>query len=294
MGGSKIVANLARFAKEIAGLVSDGKDKAVGNDLNSLQPPVAKFNQNIPVVDRGKGKLFSDLFKNDNQSSDVKFNSTSESGKIIEIADNTLAFRDLIGNALVGRCKDLGILRKSLSYLGGLSMLLKFESEDSCSKFLLDNQIWCSWFSSLDLWNGQSLPFERLAWIRINGVPMHLADNDVLNNIAEHYGKIVHGSELEAEDGNLSVSWIGLLVGDGERIRDFITLKWSNKLFRVWIEEEFSDWVPESVGVVSGRGVDLAPPTSSSDGSSNVNGVSGDGGELAQGTQSGLRLDSEK
>ncbi|MFS7934270.1 hypothetical protein Hanom_Chr05g00389561 [Helianthus anomalus] len=80
---------------------------------------------------------------------------------------------------------------------------------------------------------------------------MHLADNDILNNIAEHFGKIVHGSQLEADDGNLSVSWIGLLVGEGERIHNQVTLKWKDKLFRVWIEEECSDWVPESVGKVN-------------------------------------------
>ncbi|KAF5805472.1 hypothetical protein HanRHA438_Chr05g0219251 [Helianthus annuus] len=180
-----------------------------------------------------------------------------------------------------------------LSYLGGLSMLLKFGNEDSCSKFLLDNKVWCSWFSSLDPWNGQSLLFERLAWIRIIGVPMHLADNDVLNNIAEHFGKIVHGSNLEAEDGNLSVSWIGLLVGEGERIRDFITLKWSNKMFRVWIEEEFSAWVPEFVGLVSGPSVDLDSLFSNEEGENNLNDVSGDGGVPDKGSPSGVRLETE-
>ncbi|MFS7918003.1 hypothetical protein Hanom_Chr03g00195871 [Helianthus anomalus] len=32
--------------------------------------------------------------------------------KIIEIADETFAFKDLIGRAPVGRCRDLAFLRK--------------------------------------------------------------------------------------------------------------------------------------------------------------------------------------
>ncbi|MFS7994853.1 hypothetical protein Hanom_Chr12g01110991 [Helianthus anomalus] len=76
---------------------------------------------------------------------------------------------------------------------------------------------------------------------------MHLADNDVLNNIAEHFGRIVHGSQFEAEDENVSVGWIGLLVGEGDRIHDHVTLKWRDKQFRVWIEKELCDWAPGSV-----------------------------------------------
>ncbi|MFS7922117.1 hypothetical protein Hanom_Chr03g00244971 [Helianthus anomalus] len=66
---------------------------------------------------------------------------------------------------------------------------------------------------------------------------------------------------MEAEYGNLSVSWIGLLVGEGNRIHDHVTFKWKNKQFRVWIEEEINDWVPDSIGKV----VVLDNVTSSSD-----------------------------
>ncbi|KAJ0679573.1 hypothetical protein HanOQP8_Chr12g0461131 [Helianthus annuus] len=129
-------------------------------------------------------------------------------------------------------------------------MILRFDDEELCSNFLLDHHTWKDWFSTLDPWVCQSLPFERLAWVRILGVPIHLADNDVLNNIAEHYGRIVHGSQFNAEDGNLSLGWIGLLVGEGDRIHDQATLKWRDKQFRVWIEEELCDWAPDSIGRV--------------------------------------------
>ncbi|MFS7998799.1 hypothetical protein Hanom_Chr12g01158201 [Helianthus anomalus] len=165
-----------------------------------------------------------------------------EDGVIIDIADETLAFTELIGSALVGRCKDLRILRNlnvilaengcngiTLSYLGGLSMFLKFEDDVSCTDFMLEYQGWKDWFSSFEPWECQSLPLERFAWVKIHGVHLQLADNDVLNNIDEHSGKIVHGSNLEVEDEKLSVGWIALLVGEGGRIHDQVTLRWKNK-----------------------------------------------------------------
>ncbi|KAJ0548640.1 hypothetical protein HanOQP8_Chr08g0301321 [Helianthus annuus] len=257
-GGSKLQVNLARYAKENQGINDGNNGGAVGNGKKIHNPPQnnkGKSHQNHSQVHNtginsfsnlGKGKLFSDLFKNEAGMPDSNSCLVTEVGPVIEIADEKVAFKDLIGRALVGRCKDLSILRNlnsiladtgiagvSLSYLGGLSLLLKFEDDDSYVKFMLDHQTWKDWFFSLDPWNCQSLPFERLAWVKIQGVPMHLADNDVLNNIAKHFGKIVRGSQLEAGDCNLSVSWIGLLVGDGNRIHGHVTLRWKNKQFHV-------------------------------------------------------------
>ncbi|KAJ0809398.1 putative RNA recognition motif domain, nucleotide-binding alpha-beta plait domain superfamily [Helianthus annuus] len=263
MGDCKLVANLARFAKEnmgqavrkVGGSVAGKKNPSFHTQINKTRIQTS--------VNNGKGKLFSELFKEGQGIEENRIPSVEEPGLTIELADETMAFKELIGKALVGRCKDLKLLRNlnsilaehgvtgvSLSYLGGLAMLLNFDKEECCVNFLLDNLVWKEWFSNLDPWEGQSLPFERLAWVKIQGVPIHLADNDVLNNIAEHYGKVVHGSQMEAKDENLSVSWIGLLVGEGGRIQECLSLKCKNKLFRVWLEEEITDWTPDSVGPV--------------------------------------------
>ncbi|MFS7928892.1 hypothetical protein Hanom_Chr04g00326141 [Helianthus anomalus] len=60
--------------------------------------------------------------------------------------------------------------------------------------------------------------------MRVLGVPIHLSDNKVFDSIAGLYGKIVHGSSVSAEDGNLSFSWIGILVGEGDRIHDHVSM----------------------------------------------------------------------
>ncbi|KAJ0739757.1 hypothetical protein HanOQP8_Chr06g0209261 [Helianthus annuus] len=263
MGDSKLIVNLARYAKENEGVVG-GANKVKTNFVKDkqvhLQDHVIRKQS---FINKGKGKLFCDLFKEGVGSSELQGQSAKETEIIIDIADNTSAFKEFIGCTVVGRCKDLKILRNldvllsevrvggvSLKYLGGLSMVLKFDDEEVCSKFLLDFHLWKDWFSNLDPWDGQPLPFERLAWVKVHGVPLQLADNDVLNNITEHFGKIVHGSQLEAEDVNLSVSCIGLLVRDGGRVNGQVSLRWQKKLFRVWVVEEYSEWFPDSVGRV--------------------------------------------
>ncbi|KAM0069344.1 hypothetical protein Hdeb2414_s0001g00000721 [Helianthus debilis subsp. tardiflorus] len=277
MGGFKLHANLARFAKENQGSIvghnfnggAAGKGKKVQVPFqNNIGNPEQNSSQNhncgvnTPSAMRN-GRLFSDMFKDDSRRPFNASGQVTEEGLVIEIADETVVFNELIGKALVGRCKNLSVLRNlnsllleagllglSLSYMGGPSMLLNFAEKEPCAKFLLDHVIWKDWFTSLDHWNCQSLSFQRLAWVKVQGVPMHLAENDVLNNIAEHFGKIIHGLQLEVGDNNLSVSWIGLLVGDGNRIQGHVTLKWKNMQFRVWVEEGSSDWVPDSVGTV--------------------------------------------
>ncbi|KAI3801833.1 hypothetical protein L1987_29950 [Smallanthus sonchifolius] len=86
------------------------------------------------------------------------------------------------------------------------------------------------WFSSLERWSGQVLPFERIAWMKIRGVPLHLAENAVFNTIAAGYGKVVQPSQLQ------------------------VILKWRDRAFRVWISEEEGIWLPECLDPVSMSG----------------------------------------
>ncbi|KAM0010437.1 putative nucleotide-binding alpha-beta plait domain superfamily, RNA-binding domain superfamily [Helianthus debilis subsp. tardiflorus] len=239
MGGYKIIANLARFAMENVDLQEDvnkGRRKTAAAPTMQLRNNVIHSHA---YVNKGKGKLFSELSSSDKPSSSDIPVADQGSLKSILVDNDSVAFKEFTGKALVGRCKDLKTLRclnslmghlrnhgVSLSYLGGLNMFLKFVNEEDCVNFLLDHDCWELWFSSLDPWVGQSLSFERLAWIKIIGVPLHLASNNTFNHIAGLFGKIIHGSQVEAEDGNLSVSLVGVLVGEGGRIYEQVNLCW--------------------------------------------------------------------
>ncbi|KAJ0789633.1 hypothetical protein HanPI659440_Chr05g0205811 [Helianthus annuus] len=140
-----------------------------------------------------------------------------------------------------------GTIEVSLSYLGGLSMLVKFSSEEECKRMVGEYDRWRLWFSSLDYWMGQSLPFERIAWLKLIGVPIHLATDEVYDAIVGRFGKVIHASQRSADDRDLSFNCIGVLVGDGTRIAESSTLKWKDKVFKVWVEEELAEWIPECI-----------------------------------------------
>ncbi|MFS7955163.1 hypothetical protein Hanom_Chr07g00639411 [Helianthus anomalus] len=86
-----------------------------------------------------------------------------------------------------------------------------------------------TWFSSLDIWAGKSVQYERVAWLKFHGVPLHLAENKVFDDMAGLFGKVIHKYQLSLMDKDLSVNYVGFLVDQGERISDMVTLRWKNK-----------------------------------------------------------------
>ncbi|MFS7950856.1 hypothetical protein Hanom_Chr07g00588121 [Helianthus anomalus] len=201
--------------------------------------------------------------------------------KEVAVHPETSAFFDLHGRSSIGRTKDLdslinlrvflmeaGISGFKLHYLGGFHLLLAFKDEIVAADFLLVTNLWRDWFSSLDLlvhsslfrltrlgldtilhdlWSGQSLAFERIAWIKFQGVPLHLAKKKVFDDVACLFGKVVKCSQFSSRDWDLSSNIVGILVDVGARVSGQVILKWKSKRFRVWVMEELDDWVPDSL-----------------------------------------------
>ncbi|PWA48465.1 RNA-directed DNA polymerase, eukaryota [Artemisia annua] len=226
--GNRLKVNVAKFAMENIGRRE--VEEKVGR-MNNTKVPVG-IKQDEFVVEREKtvrhspsvGMSFKDILEG-KPSVSPGFQSVP-SNKSIKVPDNVVAFYEIGGKALVGRVRDLKTLTCmnkilveygfggfDIVYVGGLSLLLNFHSNDEAMEFLLKKDVWCLWFSVLDLWESQPLSFERVAWIKIHGV----------------------------------------LVGDGEKINDSVILRWKNKTFKTWITEETRVWDPECVGTVAKR-----------------------------------------
>ncbi|KAJ0806002.1 hypothetical protein HanPI659440_Chr02g0084701 [Helianthus annuus] len=192
--------------------------------------------------------------------------------KSIVVPDRTAAFRNLWGVAMVAKSVNLETLvdlnrllsiakvkYSSIQYLGGLSTLITFADENVANNFLKAGDVWGPWFSKLDAWEGQSLPFERVAWIRLLGVPLHLLESDVVKLIGERFGKVLYVPKSSAEEKDLSMVRVGVLLGEVDRIKEFVVVRWKDRSFRVLAEEELDVWVPDCLGV----GVDACPSVAS-------------------------------
>ncbi|MFS7929088.1 hypothetical protein Hanom_Chr04g00328431 [Helianthus anomalus] len=124
-----------------------------------------------------------------------------EQVKVVEVSDFVRAFDEFHNLAIVGRLKDLWSLRKigvsvieegfrdvNIKYTCGLDVLLVFKSSFEVDAFCA-NALEFSWFQNLEIWIGQLVAFERIAWLKIHGVPLHLADNEVFDSIGRRFGR---------------------------------------------------------------------------------------------------------
>ncbi|KAF5789212.1 putative RNA recognition motif domain, nucleotide-binding alpha-beta plait domain superfamily [Helianthus annuus] len=255
MGSNKLIVNIARFATENKEVNQQPDDRpyqshgtgVLGNGgCHANGKSSAQFNL--------LGYSYRDSVLGNTGSSKVE-------DRVVEVSSFVKPFEDWFGRSLIVRTADLTTLIKldklisnpfgpkvSLRYVGGLFMLLVFSNPEEMCAFKDSNPNVKLWFSWMEVWKGQSLPFERIAWLKITGVPFHLAENEVFDSIGRIFGKVVHASKLSEEDKDLSFDLIGVLVGDGSRIEQSVSLVWESKRFKVWISEEMDDWIPDSIG----------------------------------------------
>ncbi|KAF5793149.1 hypothetical protein HanRHA438_Chr09g0426451 [Helianthus annuus] len=181
--------------------------------------------------------------------------------KMVVVHDSSQAFAGSSGLALVGRTVDLetlvdfdrllrivGTEVSNIQYLGGLSLLISFKDKEAARDFLDAKVIWGPWFSKLELWNGQSLSYERVVWLKVAGVPLHILESGTLEQIGTLFGKVLHTPKLLEGDQDLSVCRVGILVGESSRISELVALKWKDRCYRVWVEEDKDDWIPDCLG----------------------------------------------
>ncbi|KAM0040229.1 hypothetical protein Hdeb2414_s0012g00391371 [Helianthus debilis subsp. tardiflorus] len=254
MGTCKLKINVARFAVENsrAGInnVESSRDFGSGG--------LEDKNRNFNVRDSRSYREVLGKSKDSGETSAASGGNMGGSEKSVVVPDRTAAFNDLVGSALVGRTVDIetlvdfdrllriaGTKVSRIQYLVGLSLLISFYDKESAKVFLEDRKIWGPWFMKLEPWNGQSLPLERIVWLKIIGVPLHVLDHGTLDQIGELFGKVLFVPKKLDEDQDLSVSRVGILVGEVPRIQEHIVLRWKNRCFRVWVEEDKDDWTPD-------------------------------------------------
>ncbi|MFS7980763.1 hypothetical protein Hanom_Chr10g00943071 [Helianthus anomalus] len=182
-----------------------------------------------------------------------------DSGKVVKIDDDLDILQNLVGFALVMRCVDLLTLKK-------VNLILKeMDAGESRVQYLGAKED-ASNFTSVSRWEGQSIAFERLVWIKIKGILVHLLDDSIIDKVEESFGKIMHRPPRSVEDADLSSEFIGVLVGEGKRITEEVTISWRDRKFKVWVDEESGVWVPEFIEVNQDNGCDMEEDGSDQEG----------------------------
>ncbi|KAJ0809125.1 putative RNA recognition motif domain, nucleotide-binding alpha-beta plait domain superfamily [Helianthus annuus] len=251
IGDCWLKANIARFTLE---------EGEIGPELdNSKRKPDSRENA-ARKEERPPTRAASSFFNGTRSYSDTL---TGRQGPLKDvktvIVDNQAnAFRGLHGKALVARMIDLEALKSiylilndicpglgRVQYLGGLSVLISFEDNIMTSLVLEAARGVIGRFSSVDYWEGQNFGYDHLAWLKVMGITLHLITDEVIDVVGSIFGKVAHRAKRSNSDGDLSYDYIGVLVGDGKRIGEEVTLLWRDRKFNIWVSEESGEWVPE-------------------------------------------------
>ncbi|KAJ0565796.1 putative RNA recognition motif domain, nucleotide-binding alpha-beta plait domain superfamily [Helianthus annuus] len=179
--------------------------------------------------------------------------------KEVTVSEYAKAYAELYNKAIIGKMKDLWYLRKLdillkeanfgnavIKYIGGLNVMVVFQSPFEADSFRASSAGF-GWFVSVELWMGQTIAFERLAWLNIYGVPLHLSGNETFDSVGRVFGKIIHASQREAKDNILTSDCVCVLTDTVKRIEEEVVIFEKGKRFRIWIEEERGAWIPDSV-----------------------------------------------
>ncbi|KAM0045369.1 putative RNA recognition motif domain, nucleotide-binding alpha-beta plait domain superfamily [Helianthus debilis subsp. tardiflorus] len=244
--GAVIGVNLAKFDRFGSKIVSQkvGDRISVFDRLKGLAP------EPIPAGDSGNSaklqhgrKTYSSVLKS--------YPDISAVDKIDLPPMNTTTKKAFEFKSLVGEAKDIDILNYlkdflsgitedgiELKYLGGLKVLLCFKSPEEAEDFRYYSvNDWEKWFSRLYVWEGIPPLFERVAWVKVLGVPVSLWDRHVINKIGERCGRLLVKSEAESVDGNMADDRLAIFVNTGKRVAAEFDLVWKEQIIKVWVEE---------------------------------------------------------
>ncbi|KAL8199810.1 hypothetical protein R6Q57_013378 [Mikania cordata] len=180
----KVSVNLAKFER-------DGSAK----DIRFKNPTsVHSIGRNVQghYGGNGIGKSFRDVVLNSPyQSGEKELHLNSYRPQALAVWVNTV---------LIGRATDLqtlcglGVWVKQnngvmgLRYLGGLNVMIQLSGMMHAEKFISETHYWDAWFSKLYRWDGKPIPFERIALLKVYGVPPLLWNPVVFNNFGKIWG----------------------------------------------------------------------------------------------------------
>ncbi|KAJ0777604.1 putative RNA-binding domain superfamily [Helianthus annuus] len=178
--------------------------------------------------------------------------------RVVRVEDRIEAYQNTHGRALIMRMMDWDALKRfnsilekispevgKVQYLGGLSVMVTFEYKESAEVVYKAAKEVIGRFSSVSYWEGQALAYERLAWLKVQGLPVQLLTSEVIDKVGEGFGKIIHRPPRSEGDSDLSYDYIGVLVGEGRKISEEVMIQWRDRRFRIWVSEEAGDWVPD-------------------------------------------------
>lgn len=131
-------------------------------------------------------------------------------------------------------------------YPGGLRIILKFHRKVEAEEYLINEHNWNRWFVWLKFGSVHDYAMtERLAHVKITGLPVFLRSIENTTAIAIRFGRVVETDGHQWSSIDISVCYLTVLTNVWKHINDEIECEAGGRLFKVGIiEHDSSNWEP--------------------------------------------------
>ncbi|KAI3790538.1 hypothetical protein L2E82_03648 [Cichorium intybus] len=132
-----------------------------------------------------------------------------------------------------------GLFNIKLNFIGGMFVSLEFEKKELAVEFLEKARpVWSNWFDNLFKWQHNFKISSRLASIVIFGIPLHIWNTDVAEEIVRLWGTLVSLYNEEKVGLNKGVRRVGILTSEEPWIDDYVIVNVQGKCYKVRVVED--------------------------------------------------------
>ncbi|KAI3501185.1 hypothetical protein L1887_29047 [Cichorium endivia] len=112
--------------------------------------------------------------------------------------------------------------------------------------YLKSEQEWNRWFKWLKLGISQEVDFDRLAWVRLHGLPIHLRSLENITSVVGSIGKVLEVGGYNWATADLTTSTARILTTSKLLINDVVNCAYNGKMYKVGVVECAEAWDPIS------------------------------------------------
>ncbi|CAH1418130.1 unnamed protein product [Lactuca virosa] len=128
-------------------------------------------------------------------------------------------------------------------YAGGLKAILKFSSGSKAEGYLNSKHSWNRWFKWLKLGIMEDVQFERVAWVKIIGLPIHLRSEENASLIVSNFGKVIEVDGCQNWCNiDLSSSYARILTSTRKLINEEVNCSFNGRIHSVGVVECEDIW----------------------------------------------------